>query len=260
MSTPSDISSLLNRVASGNYTDADLIVLQRAIDAGRIKIKDDSINSTTISGQGAHIRGDVETSGGDMVGRDKYYGLQGDDISRIIDTLYKHIAQQYLSPDHLDSALKDFRLYIQQLAEWKRVHDYLNDILITSDVFSNAVRRSVTARILAKNEIVSSWKEVQRRVDYFRDWAKRIKYIGQPYREENDGTIRGEPWIVLLVQKAQNIQDDLTGNRLPTSSLKMLSIELKDLALDYLYLADKNLLEIASSIERVAHNLFRDMQ
>ena len=72
-------------------------------------MSDDPDSTNALSGkerEGSIIHGDVKIQDGDFVGRDKYVGLSGKELSEIIDVLLKHFSQTYLQqPDQLDHVL-----------------------------------------------------------------------------------------------------------------------------------------------------------
>jgi hypothetical protein len=206
-----------------------------------------------------HIGGNVNfRDGGDLVGRDKY-GADGEEISKIIETLLKHIPRNNVSPEDLDNALRKIRVCSEQINEWKSVHDFLTDIFTATEAFLDLVKRSRDVQDIPTKELNSSWRVLRRKVELYRIFASNIKHIGRRYEKRSDDAIQGEPWAVQIIQKVEQIQIDLEKETIRVLSMANLLLELKDLTLDHLYMADKLLLEHASAMTVVSQNFFLEI-
>lgn len=62
MPSPSALPSILDRIANGTHTDADLATFRRAIDTGNVKVEGDVTDSVIITGYGNEVRIEKGTS------------------------------------------------------------------------------------------------------------------------------------------------------------------------------------------------------
>ncbi len=223
----------------------------------------------------AHIRGDYvagdknisQTAGGDIVGRDKYVGLN---VEELIAALRQAFPFGDSRPERLLQLLDEFREYHARLHEWKELHNALNNIIDAFDQYATRVESSYIEKNPLKPSVYrEAWRPVNRRVEEMLEWAQTIEHIGQRYQALAGDRLEGERWAVdvkarrddLMVhfERGQAVEQGMSGQvfqRLFQTNhayewlqrLYSLTHEFEDAIKRYMSQADNRLRETASDL------------
>lgn len=163
---------------------------------------------------GIDLKSDRAEIAGSVAGRDNVTsttGLSGEDVNQIIETLLKYFPKGYLqNPSELDKTLNDFRLFHEQLHEYKELHNAINDILVAFEPFKAEIDRANSSRSLPKlNRIRDLWRPVSMCVADLLKWSQSIKNIGVPFASLENNSKVGEPWAVEFSQLQGLINEHL---------------------------------------------------
>lgn len=141
------------------------------------------------------IDGSVNTSGGDIVGRDKIY--QGLDINELVAALTRAFPRDDPRPEEFRQTISSFQAFHEQLYEWKELHNCLDEILNAFGQFHSQIERSDAERKPADlANLRNLWRPVSSQVDTLLEYAQTIKTIGQPFRLLENHEMTGEKWAV----------------------------------------------------------------
>lgn len=154
-----------------------------------------AIHRTEVQGP---IYGPVHTGSGDIIFAD-------------FERAFKELAR-LLTTDH--PALKSLRSGImglvaayERLNEWKELHHQLQALLLSFDTFRSIVDMAYGSgerpNVLSLRRY---WLQCKIRLDGLKLFAGNIKHIGTERYIEDEGGIRGEPWVVDLVMLAGDIE------------------------------------------------------
>ena len=138
-------------------------------------------------------------------------GVSGEEVKGIIETLLKHFPQRYLdNPGELDKTLSEFRLYHEQLHEYKELHNAINEILIAFEQFKAEIDRANSRKALPKLSLLRGlWRPVSIKVDALLTWSKGIKNIGEPYKLSDDKSKSGEIWAIQFSELQSRVNEHL---------------------------------------------------
>jgi hypothetical protein len=176
----------------------------------------------------------VNTGGGDLVGRDKNLGdkagddkivadqvfgdiVSGDkvtqvpqlDLPRLLTALRQSLPEDDPAPAYLINSLRQFRDYHARLNDWKDLHNQLNDILFNYGAFSREVERlAVTHEDPEPHTINMHWRPVAQRVSLLLDWASAPRTINEaePFARFEDRIV-GPLWAVELCVAGDRLDD-----------------------------------------------------
>lgn len=125
-------------------------------------------------------------------------GVSGEEVKGIIETLLKHFPQRYLdNPRELDKTLSDFRLFHEQLHEYKELHNAINEILVAFEPFKAEIDRSNSRRAIPKLSFLKDlWRPVSMTVVTLLNWSQKINHIGKPFKVLEDKSKSGEDWAI----------------------------------------------------------------
>lgn len=160
---------------------------------------------------GIDLQSDRAEIAGSVAGRDNITGFSGGDVKQIIETLLKHFPRGYLqNPDELDKTLREFRLYHEQLHEYKELHNAINEILVAFEQFRAEVDRANSLRALPKLSVLRDrWRPVSMNVVALLSWSQLIKNIGKPYQVLADNSKLGEVWAIQFSELQSRIDEHL---------------------------------------------------
>lgn len=149
-------------------------------------------------------------SGSDVAGRD-IKGFSGKDVNQIIETLLKHFPKGYLqNPVELDKTLSDFRLFHEQLHEYKELHNAINEILIAFEPFKAEIDRANSRRALPKlSNLRDMWRPVSMCVIALLNWSQEIRHIGKPFQVLENKSKVGEDWAIQFSELQNRINEHL---------------------------------------------------
>lgn len=181
------------------------------------------------------------------------------DIDLLFEKLKTVFSPDDPTPTNLLESLNTFRELHAQLSEWKYVHNYLNDILVSSDVFMLDLSSNRPMIAFEKDHqiLLRLWKPVQFRVDIMQEWAENIKIIAIPFHETKK-SLEGPKWALEVITSARLIQGELE-NKYSLSrrkTLLRLAQELDSFVKTHLYLADKQILTSVTNLEKISQIVF----
>lgn len=150
---------------------------------------------------GLDVQSDRTEFEGPVAGRDNVTtntGVSGAEVSQIIETLLKHFPERYLkNPLELDKTLSEFRLYHEQLHEYKELHNAINEILVAFEPFRAEIDRSNSRRLIPKLSFLKDlWRPVSMSVVALLNWSQKINHIGKPFKVLEDKSRSGEDWAI----------------------------------------------------------------
>jgi len=234
--------------------------------------KKESSEKREINTQKSYIEGDANVEGGDFVGGDKLIGFGPEQVAQIV----KNLSPSYRDPEKLDKALQKFQNYHKSLYEWKELHNLLDEIINSFNQFYSQVERlNASSGRPDIKDLRLLWLPVSKRVDELLEFAKSVKLIGKPFRDE-EGQYYGERWVIeifLLRNDLNNIfyPDEHTNSEI-SSRGKLFSFGAKPRWWDtmyeltrsfyhtaYLHLhwGDKKLRETATELYHLSESVFQ---
>lgn len=198
---------------------------------------------------GSYFEGGVSVPGGTFVARDQYINYQID-LNQLISALRQALPASDPAPERLLEALREFQRLHERLFEWKELHNYLNDVVITIDQFSTSVERwDASGQAPRASDLARQWRPVALKVDLMLDWARSVRHIADlPFAEFNDSRMAGPPWAVDLAAARQRITDMLQGPSLDAKFLYDATAAFVDAASLHMYLVDKHLRDTAGEL------------
>jgi len=229
---------------------------------------------------GSAIGGDLTIKNGEMVGRDSI-GLNGDEVSKIIEVLMKYFPKTYITnPEQLDKVFNEFQACHAGLYEWKELHNHLDTSLQLFDQFEDALRQA-NRRNANIESLYGSWFKIQEVLDELLSWAQTIQVIDQKFAINAAGEMTGPDWAIKLASKGKEINDHLQNVRKAAQEssgkgfvqrlwnpdpmdenwfrqLSEYASNYRYLVLRFMSIADKNLREMATKLYEIsAQNLRR---
>lgn len=208
------------------------------------------------TGGGTYADGNVQTGGGDFVGRDQYIQYNQLDPTLLADALRQVLPADDPAPELWIEALKDLRMHHTKLFEWKELHNFLNDILVVLGQFKREVERieisgdQPNARALSR-----LWRPVVQKVDALMKWSMSIKYISDKPLLYSEQYTQGPSWAIDL-QSARILVDGVLGHQEPdTNEVYDAVFDFSDVAEQHMYLADKMLRATAGDLFNLSSNI-----
>jgi len=160
---------------------------------------------------GIDLKSESAEIAGSVAGRDNITGFSGDDVNQIIETLLKHFPKGYLqNPIELDKTLSEFRLFHEQLHEYKELHNAINEIIVAFEPFKAEIDRSNSRRSVPKLSFLRDlWRPVSISVVSLLNWSQNIKDIGKPFQILDDKSKSGEVWAIQFSELYSRINEHL---------------------------------------------------
>lgn len=163
---------------------------------------------------GLDLQSDRAEFEGPVAGRDNVTsntGVSGAEVNQIIGTLLKHFPERYLkNPLELDKTLSEFRLFHEQLHEYKELHNAINEILVAFDPFKEKVYEAISQRSIPElSSLRNSWRPVSMNVTTLLNWSQKIIHIGKPFRVLEDKSKLGEDWAIRFSGLQSQINEHL---------------------------------------------------
>lgn len=144
---------------------------------------------------GSLYSNNVDSGGGDIGANIYKQGLDAKEVISLLESLLKNDPRLEIFKDELEQ----FERALEILYEWKKLHNALDDIWSALWPFLSEVRRLDINREKPHVESITiQWAAVSQRVDFLIEIASEIQYIGDPYTEDQDGSMRGEKAVVDL--------------------------------------------------------------
>ncbi len=170
-------------------------------------------------------------------------------LRKVVSTLEQALPPNDPTAGQLKETLQRIQNFHNQLSEWKELHNYLNDVLITLPQFARDVERTEPAALpRSLRDLDRAWRPVSQKVTLLNEWAAAPRQIcAVPFLDAPDG-IKGPPWAVELHIAKKRI-DQFFGQRAEDiNELNDAVLDFTDVAEKHMYLADKNLRETASEL------------
>ena len=151
---------------------------------------------------------------GSVAGRDNVTtttGFSGEEVNQILETMLKYFPKGYLqNPGELDKTLSEFRLFHEQLHEYKELHNAINEILIAFEQFKAEIDRANSRRALPKLSLLRDlWRPVSMSVVSLLNWSQNIKNIGKPFQILDNKSKSGEDWAIQFSELQSRINEHL---------------------------------------------------
>lgn len=201
------------------------------------------------TGGGAVSGGDIQTGGGDFVGRDQYIQYYPLDIPKLVAALKETLPSDDPAPQHLLETLQSFQHFHRRLYEWKEVHNYYNDITTALGQFSREIERLEASREeIDSRALKRLWRPVAQKVGLLLDWSAQVQFISEtPFEQSSEG-LKGPPWAVEICVTKSQMDELLQRSIVEILDLYDATFDFLDVAEKNLYLADKQLRETAGEI------------
>lgn len=135
--------------------------------------------------------------------------------------------------------------YFEMLNEWKKLHNLLQELLITFRPFHREVDLAYAGRgVLNSLALERLWHHCDIQIEKLIEFAQNIDFIGERYEAGPEG-LSGEPWVVITISQQQRIKAALK-EECDSQILNDLANDFDSKCFVYLDNADKALYEIAS--------------
>lgn len=109
----------------------------------------------------------------------------------------------------LERLFRQLRLYNETLREWKQLHRHLDNLTnITYGQFATQIER-FRGKPIDLPVLQDAWKPVYLMTNRMLEWAKTIKYIGEPYQVESN-VKRGVEWAIKLSEITEAVHEHLS--------------------------------------------------
>lgn len=209
--------------------------------------QDSNESKQTDTGGGAYVKKSVKTNGGDFVGRDQHnYGL---DIDKLIEALKQALPAHDPTPEILRKTLREFQDYHTRLYEWKKLHNYLNEIVVVLPQFALQVERLHDKQQLNEPSIIAPfWRVIGGKIEPFLAWASEIKSIGKPLNILENGDLQGEVWAIEVYIFSNRIDFLLVRQNFDSEALLEAVGEFGQIASKHMFLTDDKLRETAEEL------------
>lgn len=198
---------------------------------------------------GSYFESGVSVPGGTFVARDQYINYQFD-LNQLIAALRQTLPASDPAPEKLLEALRAFQRLHERLFEWKELHNYLNDVVITVDQFSTSVERwDASGQVPKQTDLFRQWRPVALKVDLLLGWAGTVAHIAElPFSQFNDGRMAGPPWAVDLAAARRRVNELLESGTIDLKHLYEATAAFVDAASLHMYLVDKHLRDTAGEL------------
>jgi hypothetical protein len=219
-------------------------------------------NQRRIGTEGGYIEGQVSTEH-DFAGRDiNVYNYPPVDLGKVVEVLKRSLPRNDPLPARLLETLKMFRSLHARLAEWKELHNYLCDVIMTFNQFSREVEQLQLNGVetIDPRSLIRRWRPVRQRIELLLEWSKKIVCIGTPYSESGTNGLQGERWSVRLSIMRNDMDSILRQSRVNYSALYELTQTIDDEVNLHMYLADKSLRDTASQLNEISEIMLGSLQ
>jgi hypothetical protein len=198
---------------------------------------------------GAYFEGGVSVPGGTFVARDQYVNYQFD-LAQLITAMRQALPPSNPAPQRLLDALREFRRLHERLFEWKELHNYLNDVVITVDQFATSVERwDASGQLPPFGDLSRQWRPVGLKLDLLLGWAASVKHVASvPFADFGDGRLAGPPWAVDLAAARRRLDELLERQTADLKFLYEATAGFVDAAALHMYLVDKHLRDTAGEL------------
>jgi hypothetical protein len=198
---------------------------------------------------GSYFEGGVSVPGGTFVARDQYVNYQFD-LAQLITAMRQALPPSNPAPQRLLDALREFRRLHERLFEWKELHNYLNDVVITVDQFATSVERwDASGQLPPFGDLSRQWRPVGLKLDLLLGWAASVKHVASvPFADFGDGRLAGPPWAVDLAAARRRLDELLERQTADLKFLYEATAGFVDAAALHMYLVDKHLRDTAGEL------------
>ncbi|RLC90553.1 MAG: hypothetical protein DRI37_01145 [Chloroflexi bacterium] len=208
---------------------------------------------------GAYVADDVDTGGGDFIGRDKIINYQLD-LPRLLAALHEALPADDPLPQQLLDSLTRFQELHARLHEWKELHNCLNDVLMVKDQFTREVERlDAQGEPGDRRALARLWRPVAQKVSLLLDWAATVQHIAAPLVQTPDGR-QGPRWAVEIGAARAHIEALLQPGEFDLTALYDATYDFSDVSERHLYLADKQLRDTAGTLYTLSQIILGSMK
>jgi hypothetical protein len=218
--------------------------------------------SRTVSTRGgSYFEGGVSVPGGTFVARDQYVNYQFD-LKQLIEAMRQALPASDPAPQQLLDALREFQRLHERLFEWKELHNYLNDVVITVDQFSTSVERwDASGQAPRPSDLARQWRPVGLKLDLLLTWAAAPTHIAEtPFAQFSDGRMAGPPWAVDLAAARRRLVEMLDSRSVDLKFLYEATTAFVDAASLHMYLVDKHLRDTAGELYGLSQLVLGQLQ
>lgn len=189
------------------------------------------------------------------------FATQTLNIPKVAEALQQALPADDPTPRQLVETLKGFEYYHSRLFEWKELHNYLNNILISLGQFAREVERlDVHKKPVDPWDLYKLWRPVALEVDKLLDWAKSVRAIAeQPFTETESHELKGPDWAVKLQTARLTLDSLLKQEKVSVRELYDGYGEFNDVAETSMSQADKNLRDTAGELFNLSRVALGDL-
>jgi len=200
-------------------------------------------------------------TGGDFIGRDKnvnYYRL---DLPRLLTVLSAALPKDDPLPQQLLDSLTRFQELHARLYEWKELHNYLNDVLVSKGQFAREVERLDAQGVPGdRRALARLWRPVSQKVSLLLDWAATsVQHIAAPLVQTPDGW-QGPRWAIEIQAASTRIDALLQPGEFDLTALYDATNDFADVSERKMYQTDKQLRNTASELYTLSQIILGSMK
>ncbi len=171
------------------------------------------------------------------------------DVPRLVETLRQALPQDDPAPQHLLETLGRFQRLHACLAEWKELHNMMNDIIYTVDQFSREVERmDASGQRGDPRALARQWRPVAQKVAILLDWSATVQHISSPFVKLSNGGMQGPKWAIDMQAAEARLAELLQPSNFDATALYDATCAFVDAAERHMYLADKQLRETVGEL------------
>lgn len=172
------------------------------------------------------------------------------DFGQVAETLSQFLPATSPLPQLFHDTLEEFKQYHTQLYEWKELHHHLNGIIMVFRQFSLQMERLSDNSKLKQNLslLLMLWEPALMKIMPLLEWARYIQYIGTPFEELSDGSLKGEKWAIEIRIGSDRVTELLRTKTASEDLLRDAVDELWQQVNTHMFLADDNLRKTAGEL------------
>lgn len=141
------------------------------------------------------------------------------DLKRLLEEVLKARGVNDQVTRNIIHTLGQIRAIHKELAEWKALHNHLNEIMMPlGDLKVNLIRtlaenKPVDQLSLTRSDLKIKWNNIKTLTRNLFDWAGGIQFIAKdPFQIDENGVKKGPEWAINILAAQQNVDEHLVQN------------------------------------------------
>jgi len=138
------------------------------------------------------------------------------DLKKLLDEVLKARGVNDQVTRNILNTLRQIRAIHKELAEWKTLHNHLNEIMMPlGDMKINLIRvlaenKPVDQVSLTRSDLKIKWYTIKALTRNLFDWAREIQFIAKdPFQINVDGKMKGPEWAINILAAQENVDEYL---------------------------------------------------